>query len=259
MSAGRLADAGRVARLLIYLLEKADARSEATRALLDDVTSQERTQWLRADGRIEPRKRFKGGPVVRVRDPARHFLFIDESGKSLPGGSPYFALGAIAMTGTEVVRYRRRADAVKQRFFARHQVTFHEPGMRRRVGDFSFGDDPARQLAFDRAARRIGAAWYRLLTAPAPGHGYLDDATPEVAIGIGARWRGRGVGTALMERPLALAEDSGVHRLSLSVSTANPAAVRLYRRAGFETVREEHGHLLMLWTSVPEPRILATE
>jgi len=114
-------------------------------------------------------------------------------------------------------------------------------------------------VALDRAARRIGAAWYRLLTAPAPGHGYLDDATPEVAIGIGARWRGRGVGTALMERLLALAEDSGVHRLSLSVSTANPAAVCLYRRAGFETVREEHGHLLMLWTSVPEPRIHATE
>lgn len=123
--------------------------------MLDEVTRRERTQWLRADGHIEPRKRFKGGPLVRVRDPERHFLFIDESGKSLPGGSPYFALGAIAMTGAEVDRYRRRADKIKRRFFSRRELTFHEPDMRRRIGDFSFGDDPARQLEFDRALRRL--------------------------------------------------------------------------------------------------------
>jgi hypothetical protein len=119
------------------------------------VTDQERMQLLRAHGRIEPRTRFKGGPVVRVRDPERHYLFIDESGKSLPGGSPFFALGAVAMTGAEVMRYRRRADGIKKRYFGRRSLTFHEPAMRHREGDFSFGDNPARQLAFDRALRRL--------------------------------------------------------------------------------------------------------
>lgn len=108
-------------------------------------------------------------------------------------------------------------------------------------------------IALDRAGRRIGAAWYRHLTADEPGYGYVDDQTPEVAIGIGRRWRGRGVGTALMGRLLALAREEGRHRLCLSVSTANPAAVRLYRSAWFETVREDEGHLVMVWSATPGP------
>ena len=104
-------------------------------------------------------------------------------------------------------------------------------------------------IALDRAGRRIGAAWYRRLTADEPGYGYVDDATPEVAIGIGPRWRGRGLGTALMRRLLDLAREEGYHRLSLSVSLANPAAVRLYRSVGFETVREDDGHPVMVWSS----------
>jgi ribosomal protein S18 acetylase RimI-like enzyme len=105
-------------------------------------------------------------------------------------------------------------------------------------------------IALDRAGRRIGAAWYRLLTADEPGYGYVDDATPEVAIGIGPRWRGRrGLGTALMRRLLVLAQEEGCRRLCLSVSLANPAAVRLYRSVGFETMREDDGHLVMVWMS----------
>jgi GNAT superfamily N-acetyltransferase len=77
-------------------------------------------------------------------------------------------------------------------------------------------------IALDRAGRRIGAAWYRLLTADEPGYGYVDDATPEVAIGIGPRWRGRGLGTALMRRLRVLAQAE---------------------------VREDDGHLVMVWTS----------
>jgi ribosomal protein S18 acetylase RimI-like enzyme len=103
-------------------------------------------------------------------------------------------------------------------------------------------------VALDRGGRRIGAAWYRLLAGEDRGHGWLDDRTPEVIIGIGPRWRGRGVGTALMRQLLALAVDSRVRSLSLSVSTANPAAEALYRRVGFETVRETDGHLLMVWS-----------
>lgn len=108
-------------------------------------------------------------------------------------------------------------------------------------------------IALDRAGRRIGAAWYRLLTADQPGYGYVDDDTPEVAIGIGRRWRGRGVGTALMHSLLDLAREEGRHTLCLSVSMANPAAVRLYRSVGFETVRDEDGHQVMVWSDTPVP------
>jgi ribosomal protein S18 acetylase RimI-like enzyme len=80
----------------------------------------------------------------------------------------------------------------------------------------------------------VGAAWIRLLTGEEKGCGYLDDSTPELAMGVIPEHRNKGVGTKL----LMLLIESTQQRfaaLSLSVRTDNPA-VRLYRRCGFEPV-----------------------
>ncbi|HEU4594108.1 MAG TPA: GNAT family N-acetyltransferase, partial [Pyrinomonadaceae bacterium] len=75
------------------------------------------------------------------------------------------------------------------------------------------------------------------------GFAYLDDETPELAVAVSPEHRGRGVGTALMER--LLSEASGLFAaVSLSVSPRNPAR-RLYERLGFETVEVRGGHPLM--------------
>jgi putative acetyltransferase len=48
-------------------------------------------------------------------------------------------------------------------------------------------------------------------------------------------WRGRGVGTKLMEAALDLADNwLGLTRLDLRVFVANDAAIALYRKFGFE-------------------------
>ncbi len=48
-------------------------------------------------------------------------------------------------------------------------------------------------------------------------------------------WRGRGVGTKLMEAALDLADNwLGLTRLDLRVFAANEAAIALYRKFGFE-------------------------
>lgn len=59
--------------------------------------------------------------------------------------------------------------------------------------------------------------------------------TASVAIGMGvaAPWRGRGVGTALMQACLDWARNEGVHKLSLEVFPWNEAAIALYRKFGF--------------------------
>jgi ribosomal protein S18 acetylase RimI-like enzyme len=81
----------------------------------------------------------------------------------------------------------------------------------------------------------VGAAWYRLFTAARPGYGFVDEATPELTVGVVVGERGRGVGTALLGALLDEARRAGFEAISLSVEPDNPA-VGLYERAGFTRV-----------------------
>jgi ribosomal protein S18 acetylase RimI-like enzyme len=80
---------------------------------------------------------------------------------------------------------------------------------------------------------RLGAAWYRLFSAEEPGWGFIAVDVPELAIGVAAEARGRGIGGALLDALLALAREHGFRALSLAVDRQNPAARRLYERKGF--------------------------
>ncbi len=79
----------------------------------------------------------------------------------------------------------------------------------------------------------VGAAWYRQWSESVPSYGYVDDATPEIGLGVDPGYRGQGIGTALLIALQALAVERGVSSLSLSVDRDNPA-IGLYRRFGFE-------------------------
>lgn len=59
-------------------------------------------------------------------------------------------------------------------------------------------------------------------------HGY-----GEVGMAVAREWRGRGVGTALMEAAIAWARERGLHKLSLEVFPHNAAGIALYRKFGF--------------------------
>ena len=64
-------------------------------------------------------------------------------------------------------------------------------------------------------------------------------------MGILPPWRGRGIGTRLLEALLAQARQAGLHTLSLSVEADNQAR-RLYERAGLRTVDDTGGASTML-------------
>ena len=55
---------------------------------------------------------------------------------------------------------------------------------------------------------------------------------------VAAGWRGRGVGTALLDEAVRQAREAGAHKIALQVWPHNTAAIALYERFGFQ--REGH-------------------
>ena len=82
----------------------------------------------------------------------------------------------------------------------------------------------------------VGAAWYRLFTRDRPGYGFLDEATPELAIAVVPSARGKGIGGELIAGLLRQARADGYGAISLSVDANNAAAIELYEKHGFERV-----------------------
>lgn len=60
------------------------------------------------------------------------------------------------------------------------------------------------------------------------------DRPAEIGMAVAEGWRGRGVGTALMQSCVDWARERGVHKLALQVWPHNDAAIRLYEKFGFE-------------------------
>jgi ribosomal protein S18 acetylase RimI-like enzyme len=94
-------------------------------------------------------------------------------------------------------------------------------------------------IALD-AGSPVGAAWYRLFKRAAPGYGFVDEATPELAIAVVPSKRGGGFGRELLSALIERARGEGFEALSLSVEPQNPA-LKLYERFGFRKVGESGG------------------
>ena len=60
----------------------------------------------------------------------------------------------------------------------------------------------------------------------------------EIGMLVDREWRGRGVGSALIQAAIDWARGHGLHKLSLEVFAHNTAAIALYRKCGFV----EEGH-----------------
>jgi ribosomal protein S18 acetylase RimI-like enzyme len=122
--------------------------------------------------------------------------------------------------------------------------TLARPELRRYVEDWGRAGDAA-IVALDRRDEPVGAAWYRLFTADAPGYGFVDAATPELSIALYPECRRQHVGALLLGALLQRAHSDGMGAISLSVSRENPA-FRLYARHGFEVVAETDTSLTMV-------------
>lgn len=96
-------------------------------------------------------------------------------------------------------------------------------------------------LAAEVDGKIAGAVWVRIMN----DYGHIDDETPSLAISLYKEYRGLGIGTAMMKEILALLKTHGYQPVSLSVQKANDAA-KLYRKVGFEVVRENEEEYIMV-------------
>lgn len=87
----------------------------------------------------------------------------------------------------------------------------------------------------------VGAVWVRDMK----DYGHIEDGVVSFAISLYPEYRGRGIGTALMERMLSELKERGYEKCSLAVQKEN-YAVRMYKSVGFETISENDEEYIML-------------
>ncbi len=87
------------------------------------------------------------------------------------------------------------------------------------------------------AGHRVGAGWFRLFRASAPGFGFVDAETPELTVVVVPSRQGEGIGRELLAGLLELARADAYPGLSVSVERAS-AEVAEYEAQGFEPVHE---------------------
>lgn len=90
-------------------------------------------------------------------------------------------------------------------------------------------------IALDEAGKALGSITARIFEENSPGHGYVDEETPELGMALLEQYRGKGLGTALMRTLLDELRRQGIRQVSLSVDPNN-YAVKLYRKFGFEEI-----------------------
>lgn len=92
-----------------------------------------------------------------------------------------------------------------------------------------------------------GAAWTRFYTREEMGPEFIDEYTPELSIALYEQYRGQGNGTLLLRALLQRLKVNGVKHVMLSAKKKK-RAVNLYKRLGFQTVREDKDTYIMVKT-----------
>ena len=105
-----------------------------------------------------------------------------------------------------------------------------------------FGRQPDdRCLVADCGGKIVGVVWTRVMN----DYGHMADDVSSLAMSLYKEYRNKGIGTALLERMLQLLREDGYKQVSLSVQKAN-YAFRMYRKAGFEVMKETDEEYIMM-------------
>ncbi len=88
----------------------------------------------------------------------------------------------------------------------------------------------------------VGAVWVRIMN----DYGHISDDMPSLAISLLPEYRGKGIGTALMQSMQEIVSKQGYKGISLSVQKQN-YATNMYRKLGFNTIEDKDEELIMVY------------
>lgn len=108
-----------------------------------------------------------------------------------------------------------------------------------------FGKETDSCLVAEVKNKIVGAVWARILDGPVKGFGNIDSETPEFAISLYPAYRGKGIGTQLMEQMLLLLQQKGYAKASLAVQKDN-YALAMYKKVGFTILDENEQEYIMV-------------
>jgi GNAT superfamily N-acetyltransferase len=140
-------------------------------------------------------------------------------------------------------------ESIPEEYRPKFEAAMRVDWVARYIDEWGREEDTAQIIEVD--GEPAGAAWYRhyephemhqlqrVVSFPLPPH--------EIAMGLAKPWRGRGLGTSLLDSLVKVAAAENITQLCLSVSTENPAAQRLYRRIGFVPIGAGFKSEVMLW------------
>ena len=114
-----------------------------------------------------------------------------------------------------------------------------QPELQVYIADFGKADDWC--LVAEVKETIVGAVWVRIMN----DYGHIDGESPSLAISLYEEYRHLGLGTALMKEMLQFLKNKGYKQTSLSVQKAN-YAVNIYRKVGFEVVKENEEEYIMV-------------
>ena len=91
----------------------------------------------------------------------------------------------------------------------------------------------------------VGMAYCRQFADGEEAQGFVDAATPELAVGVEPEFRGQGFGQRLIQGLHEARRAAGIERMSLSVGAGNGAR-RLYERLGYGEIQRHGDGVVML-------------
>jgi ribosomal-protein-alanine N-acetyltransferase len=113
-----------------------------------------------------------------------------------------------------------------------HAEGFHRGWPAEDFYAYADGHDTPVYVACDARRRIAGFAMLRLAA----------DEAELVSIAVARRWRGKGIGEALMRALIADLFTSPARKLFLEVAADNPAAIALYKKLGFTEIGRRQGY-----------------
>jgi [ribosomal protein S18]-alanine N-acetyltransferase len=96
-------------------------------------------------------------------------------------------------------------------------------------------------LVAELEGKLVGAIWTRLFK----GYGFIDETTPELSMAMDADFRGKGIGSEMLDALLLKLQKLNYEQVSLSVDKRN-FAYKLYQKKGFQVHEVQGDSVLMV-------------